>query len=180
MLNYHDSDPRESIALRIASFGELLCILECGMDHDRIFKDIDLFQIRSAFRTIDQYITIVRHVNLVCCAIKAKAPPIPSLESLKEAGLPLVDEETYLARMNSPLIKKRRKKMAAFMYASGWRWDDQYIDAYEEEERKHYENYRSRLCLKNQEETQSPTRRSSAVAAITTPHLPQDLGPPSK
>jgi hypothetical protein len=53
-------------------------------------------------------------------------PPLPDLTGLRDAGIPLVPYATFLERINSENVSRRRKIVHSHLSNSGWYWDDIY------------------------------------------------------
>ena len=102
---------KESIALAIASLDEALNIAELGM------KDVYPQHYCIARRAISGYLASLNEVGLKPVA---KAPPIPDLEILRQAQLPVVSDRLWLERIAT--IEHRRRCLLALVEKSGWSW----------------------------------------------------------
>jgi hypothetical protein len=77
-------------------FAEMLHLMKCAIVPE---SQIDPYVIRSAFLSIDDYLkeVLTNHyfVQFICDYKTTEVPPVISLEVCAQAGLPLVDSQTY-------------------------------------------------------------------------------------
>lgn len=112
---FHSPSRISSTASSIAALDEALTILEYGVqDSARIDQGI-YHPVRTAISTLlatlqEAYIPPADHV-----------PPLSSLHTLREAGLPVLDDTEFEMRASG--IADRRRLLLGFVENDGWSWD---------------------------------------------------------
>ena len=102
---------KESIAVAIATLDEALTVAKLGM------KDVYPQHYCLARQAISGYLASLRVVGLEPAK---KIPPIPNLNILRQAGLPVVGDRLWLERLKT--VEKRRRYLLALVEQSGWSW----------------------------------------------------------
>ena len=102
---------KESVALAIATLDEALSIAELGM------QDVYPRHYCIARRAISGYLFSLSEVGLKPAA---KAPPLPDLEVLRQAQLPVVSDRLWLEKIAA--LEHRRRCLLALVEKSGWSW----------------------------------------------------------
>ena len=102
---------KESIAVAIATLDEALTIAKLGM------KDVYPQHYCLARQAISGYLASLRVVGLEPAK---KIPPIPDLNILRQANLPVVSDRLWLERLKT--VEKRRRYLLALVEQSGWSW----------------------------------------------------------
>lgn len=111
---------KESIALAIASLDEALTIAELSL------IEASPKQFTLARRAISGYLSSLKEVGLKPAK---KAPPEPTLDSLRAAKLPAIDDALWLEKLHS--LQQRRKQLLALVEQSGWSWEHIHQPSYE-------------------------------------------------
>lgn len=91
---FHAADPAASAPRAVAALDDALVLLESGVDPSVAPAGDLLLPLR---RAIESYTAIV-HQTGDGSSGPAPVPPLPSLDPLARAGVPVVDETTYRAR----------------------------------------------------------------------------------
>jgi hypothetical protein len=117
VLHYMHTRKRSlAIAPAVAALDEALSIFEQGIDRG---PAID----RGTFRPIRQVITELLETLDSAFIDAAETPPAPpALERLRGAGLPVVEDAAFRARMAK--LGERRQLLCGWVEADGWEWDD--------------------------------------------------------
>ncbi|MDB5290696.1 MAG: Ion transport 2 domain protein, partial [Phycisphaerales bacterium] len=113
---FHSSKRSSSVAASVASLDEALTVLECGLQKG---CSLDLPSLGAARESISEYLQTLKPALI---APAAQVPPPPSLRSLRESGVPVVEDglfETAVAALAS-----RRRLLLAIVLNEGWTWDD--------------------------------------------------------
>jgi len=113
---FHSRKRSSSIAPRVAALDEALTILECGLQSG---CSLDVPSLGAAREAISEFLQTLKK-GLVTSA--AEAPPNPSLKSLREVGIPAVDETIFNSALKG--VAARRKLLLALVRNEGWTWDD--------------------------------------------------------
>ena len=112
---FHAKQRPEGAALSLSALDEALTILEHGIEPDAKLEE-------GAFRPIRQVITeFLETLSSIYIDPEDEAPPPPSLDPLRERGLPVVSDETFEARVAQ--LDKRRRLLKALVRNDGWSWD---------------------------------------------------------
>lgn len=113
---FHSSRSREALGRQIAVLDEALLLLQHGVSGDASPPPACVAPVR---RCIGGFLEIVgeHFVNP-----SESDPPVPSLEPLRQAGLPVskAEQVTEAARDS----QKRRRLLQAFVQDQGWFWGD--------------------------------------------------------
>lgn len=112
---FHSQDRTEAVALSVAALDEALTIIEYGLAESTHGLEPALFH--PARKMISRYLGTLKQVFIESAA---EVPPLPSLEALRERGIPVVDEETF--RERSEAIEDRRRLLLALVENDGWSW----------------------------------------------------------
>ena len=104
---------KESVAIAIATLDEALTIAKLGM------KDVYPQHYCLARQAISGYLASLKAVGLKPAK---KIPPIPDLNILRQAGLPVVSDRLWLERLET--VEKRRRCLLALVEQSGWSWKE--------------------------------------------------------
>ncbi len=112
---FHSQDASKAAALRLAALDEALTILEHGVDEGFLLNRGTFYPAR---RTITSFLD-----TLATAFIEPteEAPPPPSLDPLREQGIPVVDEAVF--RMRVAQVVDRRRLLLALVENDGWTWD---------------------------------------------------------
>lgn len=112
---FHSSKRSSSAAPNIAALDEALTILECGLQEG---CSLDLPSLGAARESISEFL------NTLAPALIFPArdpPPAPSLQPLREVGVPAVDDALFHAALNA--LAERRRLLLALVQNEGWTWE---------------------------------------------------------
>lgn len=109
---------RAADAISIAVLDESITLLEYGLQPEHRPNALPLKVLRKA---IDDYLDKLRDVTI---EPTEDAPPPPSLEPLRQAGLPVVDDATFRASLSA--VSGRRCLLLALVRSNGWTWQHVY------------------------------------------------------
>lgn len=108
-------DPAEASALSIAALDDALSVIRYGMEPGEYINSgllVSTRHVLSEFlNTLDA--TFVDPAD--------EAPPLPSLQPLRERGFPVVEDDVFRSRMASQT--KRRKLLKALVVNDAWDWE---------------------------------------------------------
>ncbi|MDP0500357.1 MAG: potassium channel family protein [Verrucomicrobiota bacterium JB022] len=122
ILNYfHQREPRKSIYLAIAKLDEVVTLLEVAVHRDVRPNDRVLQNMRGA---LDAYLETLEHG---VTRRSDAALPLPELDSLRHAGIPLEDEATI--REGYRRLDERRRTLASMLHHDGWDVGDLNLEA---------------------------------------------------
>ncbi|MGC8625828.1 MAG: hypothetical protein ACP5VQ_11280 [Phycisphaerae bacterium] len=102
--------------VNIAMLDEALTIMEHGLGKEHRFNQSSLAPIRAA---INEYILTLRPI--LSFAPDDGVPPVPSLQALRAAGLPMVDDATFARTLTGQ--SERRTLLRKLARVEGWTWD---------------------------------------------------------
>lgn len=113
---YHSRDPRAAVPLRLAVLDEAVSLMRFAVRPEARPHPMTLHVLEAA---TSGYLRALRKVYIVPAG---EAPPIPDLEPLRDAGIPLVpnDEIEKAYEMLAP----RRRLLRGLVEHDGWRWSD--------------------------------------------------------
>lgn len=111
---FHASRTSTVFSLRLAALDETLTILRHGLVDEREETARQLEPLRAA---IDELLVSLQGDFLTA---SDEAPPPPSLEPLRAAGLPVRDEAAFAEALRAEA--GRRRKLLALVRQDGWRW----------------------------------------------------------
>lgn len=118
-LHYFLSQKRRSAdAISIAVLDESLTLLEYALPPERRPKVFPLKVVRHA---VDDYLDKLKDVTI---EPTEEAPPPPSLEPLRQAGIPVVDNAAFRASLSE--VSQRRRLLLALVRSNGWEWQHVY------------------------------------------------------
>lgn len=102
---------KESVTLALATLDEALTIVELGME------EASPPQYCVARQAISGYLSSSRRAGV---QPGQKVPPIPVLDKLRSAKLPIVSDRLWRARLKE--IQQRRQHLLSMVEQSGWSW----------------------------------------------------------
>ncbi len=116
VLHYFHSTKRSSAAAPcVAALDEALTILECGLQRG---CSLDLPALGAARESITEFL------NTLAPALiqpgTSNVPP-PSLQGLREMGIPVVDDEIFNSALEG--LGGRRRLLLALVHNEGWDWE---------------------------------------------------------
>ena len=113
---FHSSKRSSAVAPSVAALDEALTILECGLEKG---CSLDLPALGAARESISEFL---RTLNPALIEAVEDAPPAPSLASLRQAGIPVVDDQLFQEAV--AYLAPRRRLLLALVHNEGWRWED--------------------------------------------------------
>ncbi|HWE95877.1 MAG TPA: potassium channel family protein [Tepidisphaeraceae bacterium] len=113
---FHSSKRSSSVAARVACLDEALTVLECGLQKG---CSLDLPSLGAAREAITEFLMTLKPALI---APAAEVPPSPSLRSLRDSGVPVVDDHLFEAAVGS--LSSRRRLLLALVQNEGWTWDE--------------------------------------------------------
>lgn len=108
---FHQPERRASLALSVAALDDALRLVAHGLPVDAGPNPVNLRLARTA---VD---TLLEHASQ---GAAATAPPLPKLEPLREAGLPLREASIEEAFSRA---EQRRRRLADYVQGQGHRWE---------------------------------------------------------
>lgn len=113
---FHSEQKRTAATVRIAALAELVLLLAEGVVPAQRLPRMVTDPLRDALRG---FAGIIREEFVVS---GEGLPPAPSLEPLRELGIPTVDEDTF--RESVAREAKLRRFLAGLLRADGWAWEE--------------------------------------------------------
>lgn len=116
VLHYlHSQSQPEAISLRVAALDEAVTLLQHGM---RSRCGVSEIQLRLARQIITEFIATLEASYI---GPAEDTPPPPSLDALRVAGMPVVDEAHFHRALSD--LSYRRRLLLSFVENDGWAWD---------------------------------------------------------
>lgn len=112
---YHSARADKSLSVAIGVFDEALTILRYGV-HESARPEA--MALNSARATVGGYLETLRSQRL---ARNSEVPPPPSLDKLRAAGVPVVDDAVFRKAVDR--LAERRSLLLGNMRAEHWEWD---------------------------------------------------------
>lgn len=112
----HSHKRAEAIAPSLAVLDEALTIVRCGLDDDAC----GLLPSGTQHALQRALSTLIETLATAADADGDEVPPVPSLEPLRRAGLPTVDDATFAGRIAE--LDARRRTLLGLVCADGWDW----------------------------------------------------------
>ena len=112
---FHSSKRSSAIAPNVAALDEALTILECGLQRG---CSLDLPALGAARVSITEFLSTLRPALI---ETSAADPPEPSLASLRDIGIPVVEDELFKSALRP--LAGRRRLLLTLVRNEGWTWD---------------------------------------------------------
>ncbi|MEW5927504.1 MAG: potassium channel family protein [Gemmatimonadota bacterium] len=113
---YHAAEPAKSPAVGIAVLDEALTLLRYGVPEPyRPSRAI----LHSGRAGVQSYLDTLASAFI---GPAEEAPPAPSLDKLREAGIPTVDDHEFSEALGE--LDERRRKLLGLVRTDGWNWSD--------------------------------------------------------
>ncbi len=112
---FHSTKRSSSVAAGVAALDESITILECGMQSG---CSLDLPSLGAAREAITEYLNTLRPALIFPAR---DTPPPPSLQGLRDVGVPAVDDALFEAALAT--LSERRRLLLALVRNEGWTWD---------------------------------------------------------
>jgi hypothetical protein len=112
---FHSSKRSSAIAPNLAALDEALTILECGLQRG---CSLDLPALGAARDSITEFLSTLRPALIETAAAD---PPEPSLASLRDIGIAVVDDELFKSALRP--LAQRRRLLLTLVRNEGWTWD---------------------------------------------------------
>lgn len=113
---FHSIHRARAICLSVAILDEAMTILKYGVAEP---TRPDISALGSARRASTAFLTTMRSAFI---RPAPEAPPLPSLESLREAGNPTASDRDFVEATKH--LSVRRKLLLALVHNDGWNWQD--------------------------------------------------------
>jgi len=114
---FRSSKRSASAGTNIAMLDEAITVLECGLQRG---CSLNLPTLGAMREVINEYLVTVRPIFQY--VHDEGDPPLPSLEPLRELGIPVVDDETFDAAIAN--MEERRRLLGKLAAIEGWTWRD--------------------------------------------------------
>jgi Ion channel len=111
---FHSSKRSGSVAVNVAALDESLTILECGLQKG---CSLDLPSLGAAREAITEFLQTLKPALIEPAE---DTPPVPSLKSLKEMGVPVVDDDLFQQSLAG--LVARRRLLMSLVQNEGWTW----------------------------------------------------------
>lgn len=113
---FHTRDRSMSVSLSLAALHDALMLLEHGVEESARCDPATLKPLRAAFAAL------WHGERLQFAEPSEEAPPLPSLERLRHAGIPVVSDATFRERIER--LREDRRTLRGFVQRRGWSWDE--------------------------------------------------------
>lgn len=113
---FHATERHNASAPAIAALDEALGLLEHGVPAEVRPERLSLLTLR---RAVWDYLETLDSTFLKPAP---EPPPVASLQPLREAGIPALDDEVYTTALQG--TERRRRLLAALVVDDGYRWDE--------------------------------------------------------
>lgn len=111
---YHSEEEKKALTRAVAIFDEALTIFQYGILEA---KQPNALLIKNARSSIKSYIDTQESAYVKPAE---EAPETPDLAILREAGLPVVEENIFISRVEE--LTERRRKLSGLLIADAQRW----------------------------------------------------------
>lgn len=111
---FHSTKRSASLAASVATLDEALTILECGMQQG---CSLDLPSLGAVRTAITEFLQTLQPALI---EPEEQAPPLPSLKTLRDMGVPAVDDALFAESLGG--LSDRRKLLHALVRNEGWTW----------------------------------------------------------
>ena len=122
IFNFHSIETDYSASIRLATFDEILTIMECAMPSE---FHIDKFTMIQCRKTVDQFLMATKEAIGIHFDIEIEVP-VPSLAHLEQAGIPLVSHAQWRHNMKRSHIIERRRLLYKIVSDSARQWSEVY------------------------------------------------------
>jgi Ion channel len=112
---FHSSERESAMAPNIVVLDEVLTLIE-GIAPEQQPDRVAIYPLRGA---IDLLLATLADAHL---EPEKHPPPLPDLRTLRAAGIPTVDDETF--RCSLEAATDRRRLLFGLVEKEGWHWDD--------------------------------------------------------
>lgn len=112
---FHSTDRRTAAAPTIAVLDEMVTLLQFGVAAEARLPASTTAPLRAV---LTQFLDTLRSAFITPAD---ELPPIPSLDRLRAAGIPTVDDEAFAAHLVD--INERRRLLAGLVRNDGWPWE---------------------------------------------------------
>jgi len=106
-----------SAGTNIAMLDEAITVLECGLQRG---CSLNLPTLGAMREVINEYLVTIKPIFQY--VQDGSDPPLPSLEPLRELGIPVVDDETFDVAIAN--MAERRRLLGKLAALEGWTWQD--------------------------------------------------------
>jgi hypothetical protein len=121
---FHSLQRETALAPSIAALDEALTLLEASAVEQRP-DPVAVYPLREA---IERFLSTLQKAHL---EPKSQPPPLPSLDRLRDAGVPTTDDGEL--RRIVEKLSKRRRLLLGLVEQEGWRWEDVTVARYDDE-----------------------------------------------
>lgn len=113
---YHSTDRNAALTPMVAVLDEMLTLLEHGVEHGKRPAAIGVQSLREA---VSNYLDTLESAFIFPVE---EPPPIPSLFSLQQAGIPVAEESSFERALEK--LEDRRRRLRALVQNDGWSWEE--------------------------------------------------------
>ncbi len=111
---FHSNKRSGSASASVAALDEALTILECGLQKG---CSLDLPSLGAARESITEFLNTLTPALIFAAE---DTPPTPSLQSLRDIGVPVVDDDLFEEALAG--LSARRRLLLALVRNEGWGW----------------------------------------------------------
>jgi len=119
---FHNNRTQFSVSVGVTLLAETYYLLQHGV-HPQLNDKLKLTMLKY---TLEQYLQLVKS-EYIKDAKPDEQPPMPELDELLEAGIPLQSKETIAATFQNQL-KDQRTLLTVLIETDGWTWEQIYRD----------------------------------------------------
>jgi hypothetical protein len=114
---FHGADPERALAPRVAALDEALTMMEYGVVEDHRLPLREFHPVREA---VDGLLETV--VGQSFAIPQDEVPPVPSLEPLRTADIPVIDSVQFGEAVQA--VADRRRLLLSYVLDDSWRWEE--------------------------------------------------------
>jgi hypothetical protein len=112
---FHSSKRSSAIAPSVAALDEAITILECGLQSG---CSLDVPALGAARESITEFLATLQPALVEATTAD---PPEPSLQALREMGVPAVDDDLFKEALRP--LAARRRLLLTLVLNEGWTWE---------------------------------------------------------
>lgn len=113
---YHSSTAENASALAVATLDDALTLIRYGTSDPALYNGAVVEDARSS---VSSYLTTLQKAFIEAAD---ETPPSPSLHSLRDAGIPTVDDGEFADSLHT--LEDRRRRLLGVVRADAWKWPE--------------------------------------------------------